>query len=106
MKSMSEYCEMNSEALKNVSTSGLIELKSLPENRSDQSIQNGEANFTALFQFSELPCPRLRCVGNGARVFGVRTRCLIYLKLKHSMRLAFSVLSLLFGFHFKQEKSL
>lgn len=94
---------MRANAWKKVSMSGLKGLESLSENRSGQSIQNGEAGFTTLFQFSESLCPCLRCVRNRARVFGVGTRYLIYSKLKYSTRLAlvFSALSLLFGLDFK-----
>ena len=65
----------------NISPMGLSGLKPL-KNRSGQSIQNEEANFTALFQFPELLCPRLRYVRNEARVFGVGTCCPIVFKVE------------------------
>ena len=43
-------------------------MKANSGNRSGQSIQNGEAGFTAFFRFAVLRCLVLRCMMNGARV--------------------------------------
>ena len=65
-------------------------------NRSGQSIQNGEAGFTAFFRLAALPCP---CLPYGRYAGGIRARVGSIYSMRFGTEL--SVRLSLFGLCFK-----